>query len=384
MEAAKKREIKMLQHELSVRDEEIARLKSLIDERDMQLKQLHGERMASERHSTGIIEGLQKTFADSNKRQAESVQSLPMKFESLRQTIHGLQKTFEDRLNSLELAARENRGYVSIVATTVIDVVKGIGGRLTDRKRPSVADVFPPAKRLQLGACNVGSSLMNDHEDYDDIFYDAVDTNDKTAPSTDPSTASSAERPHLDADTSSSPAPGPDDNTTFNLGGEDEIPEASTSNNNNDLDDDDETGNSVVARVENINKIHAYDADGTLKRWDELSAAVQDEVRVFLSTRAEEYSKLGNKSKNCLNRQRTVLHRTSGTAVACKGCAFSHLLCIANIDRAFVLRPLCELDRNACGNPNIDCIDFFRLPHNIKAPSKDANAGQYDNIKSRK
>jgi hypothetical protein len=378
------REVERLTIGLKVKDEEIAGLKNLLDDRDRQLKRLH-EEMINDKSDAGIIEGLQKTFGESDKRHADSVRSLPKNIERLRKTIHGLQKTFEDRMNSLELAARENRGYVSIVATTVINVAKGIVGRLTDRKRPSAADVSPPAKRLQLGACNNGPSPMNDYEDYDDIFYDAVDTNDKSAHSTAPSTAHSAKRQHLDtAPVSSSPAPQADNNTTFNLGDDDEIPEASTSNNNNDLDDDNQIGSSVVATVEDIDKIHAYDADGTLKRWDQLSADVQDEVRTFLSTRADEYSKLGNRRKNCLNQSRTVLHRTSGTAVACKSCAFSHLLCIANINKTFVMRPLCELDRNACGNPNIDSIDFFRLPLDTKAPSKNVAAGQYDNIKSRK
>ena len=320
------------------------------------------------------IEGLQKTFADSDKRHAESVKSL--------------QRTFEDRISSVP---RIDPGYVSTVATTVIDVVKGIVGKLADRKRPS-AGISPPAKRLRLGDCDIVTSPMIDTEDYDDVFYDAVSSNDNTTPSTAPSTAPD-KREHLDtAPVSTSPAPHANDNTTISLGDDDQLGEDDNSNKNG-LDDDNETGSSVVATVENFDMLQAYDADGNLKRWDELSTAVQDEVRTFLSTRSQAglygsegwYGKVTRSyGKHCINQARTANHITSHTAVACKTCAHQHLLCVSKVaDNTLALRPLCALDRNACNNPSIDSIDFFRLPQDTKAPSKKASAGQYGKVVER-
>lgn len=381
------REIDILRDNLSAKDEEIARLKVLIRERDRQLMQLHEDKIASERHNAGIVEGLQKTFEDSDKRHAGSVESLPSHFEGLRKTINGLQKTFEDRMNSLELAARKNQGYVSTVATTVIDLAKGVVERLTDRKRPS-AGICPPAKRSRLGDCDTVTSPMTNNEDEDDVFYDAVSTNYNTAPSTAPSTAP-AKRQHLEAarvSFSPIPAPHADNNATINLGDDDEIVEDNNSNNNGLVEDDESS-------VENLDKLQAYDADGNLKRWDELSTTVQDEVRTFLSTRSRAglYGSVGwygkvtrSHGKHCINQAKTANHITSHTAVACKTCAHQHLFCVSKVaDNTLALRPLCALDRNACNNPDIDSVDFFRLPEDIQAPSKKAKAAQYGKVNNR-
>lgn len=387
---AANREVERLTDGLRAKDKEIANLRNLLDDRERQLKRLQEEKTHRE-HGAGIIEGLQKALEASDRRHTGSVESLRENLESLRKTIQGFQKIFDDRMNSLESAPRERRGYISIVATPVIDVAKGIARRLTDRKRPSAADISPPAKRHQLEACNVVPSPVADHEDYDDIFYDAVDTNNNTMSSAAPSNGPSTERTHHDvALVSSIPrdnaSPTPVANTNFMLGDDIEDTEGSISNNNNnDPADDDETGNDVVATVENLDKLYAYDADGNMKRWDELSPAVQDEVRGFLSTRSDWYGKLMRSfGKHCLNQTKTANHITLNTAVACKTCAHQHLLCVSKVaNNILALRPLCGLDRNACNSPSIDSVEFFRLPQDIQAPSKKAKSGQYGKVNDR-
>jgi hypothetical protein len=188
------KQLREAQTKLAEKNEEIASLKWLLDDRDRELKRLQKDNMANDQRGAIIIESLRKTFEDSDKRHADSVKSL--------------QKTFEGRMNSPSAstssshrpprpsAPRINPGYVNIVATTVIDAAKGSVGRLTCRKRPSAADISPPAKRPHVGDhddYDVVLPTMTEDKDYDGVVYDTVDTNNNTTLSAAPSTAPSAE-----------------------------------------------------------------------------------------------------------------------------------------------------------------------------------------------
>ena len=143
------------------------------------------------------IEGI-KTLLDDKSKSFESQIKQSREYQTIlaemNKEIASLRKLVNDLVMELKRPHEGNmaghrQGYISIVATAVIDVAKAIFGRLAGRKRPSSAKILPPARRLQLGDCDIVTSPMTDDEDYDDVFYDAVSTNDNTTPSTAPSTA---------------------------------------------------------------------------------------------------------------------------------------------------------------------------------------------------
>lgn len=184
------------------------------------------------------------------------------------------------------------------------------------------------------------------------------------------SPAPSAKRQHLDtAPVSSSPAPYADDNTTFNLGDDDEIVGDDNSNNNNGLDDDNEAGDGEVVAAQDIDSLQAYDANGRVKRWNELSAAVQSEVRAFLSTQPGWLNRLlRSNTTHCLRQKgKAADHLRYGTTVACKTCASMHRLCISKVGGQVMLRPLCPVDRaDLPANTTMADISFFRLPDSVR------------------